>query len=204
MATTKYILIGGGGHARVVLDCLQEQGFTVAVIFDNLFTGSLYEVRRVHDYDHQLEPDAIAVIAIGDNAARKRLASTVKHAFGNVIHTSVLLSPRAKLGTGNMILHGAIVQAETVIGDHVIINTGTRVDHDCVVSSYAHIAPGVILCGNVTVGEGAFVGAGATVIPGKKIGAWSTIGAGAVVIQDVPDYAVVVGTPGRIIKTHKP
>jgi sugar O-acyltransferase (sialic acid O-acetyltransferase NeuD family) len=103
-----------------------------------------------------------------------------------------------------MILHGVIIQAQSVIGDHVIINTGARVDHDCLVSSYVHLAPGVILCGNVTVGEGAFIGAGATVIPGKKIGAWSTVGAGAVVTKDVPDYAVVVGTPGRIIKTNKP
>jgi sugar O-acyltransferase (sialic acid O-acetyltransferase NeuD family) len=205
MATTKYILIGGGGHARVVLDCLQEQGVSVMGLFDPKFSGqSLYDVVQMGVYDPQFEPTALAVIAIGDNAIRKRLVPTINHSFGSVIHTSSVISQRAQLGQGNMIFHGTIVQAQTVIGDHVIINTGARVDHDCFVSGYAHIGPGVILCGNVTVGEGAFVGAGATVIPGKKIGAWSTIGAGAVVIQDVPDYAVVVGTPGRIIKTHKP
>jgi sugar O-acyltransferase (sialic acid O-acetyltransferase NeuD family) len=205
MVTPNYILIGGGGHARVVVDCLQELGTPVLGLFDPKFSGqSLYDVLQMGEYDPQFEPEALALIAIGDNQIRKRLAPTINHTFGNVTHQSVVISKRVQLGSGNMILHGAIIQAQTVIGDHVIINTGARVDHDCLVSSYVHLAPGVILCGNVTVGEGALIGAGATVIPGKKIGAWSTVGAGAVVIADVPDYAVVVGTPGRIIKTNKP
>jgi sugar O-acyltransferase (sialic acid O-acetyltransferase NeuD family) len=99
-----------------------------------------------------------------------------------------------------MILHGAIVQAMAKIGNHVIVNTGAQVDHDCVIGDFAHIAPRVVLCGGVSVGEGTLVGAGATVAPGVTIGKWATIGAGAVIIAGIPDYAVAVGNPARVIK----
>jgi acetyltransferase EpsM len=97
-------------------------------------------------------------------------------------------------------MHGAILQADVQIGVHCIINTGASVDHDCVIDDYVHISPHTTLCGNVTVGEGSHIGAGATIIQGIKIGRWVTVGAGTVIIRDVPDYAVIVGNPGRIIK----
>jgi acetyltransferase EpsM len=204
MATTKIILQGGGGHARVVLDCLLSQGATVVGIFDPKHSGSIMGVPLQGEYDPTFEPDAVAIVAIGDNVARKNVVARTKHSFTNTLHSSAIFSPFARLGTGNMILHGAIVQAQSTIGNHVIINTGAQVDHDCEVGDYVHLAPGARLCGNVIIGEGTLVGAGAVVIPGKKVGAWVTIGAGSVVISDIPDYAVVVGNPGRIIKYDKP
>jgi len=204
MATAKFILLGSGGHARVVLDSLLSQGANVMALFDPKFSGHLYGIQQKGQYDPDFEKEALAIIAIGDNATRKRLAATTKHSFGNIKHFSVILSERAMMGVGNMLLHGAIIQTESTIGNHVIINTGAQVDHDCVISDYVHLGPGAILCGNATVGEGAFVGAGATVIPGKKVGAWSTVGAGAVVLNDIPDYAVAVGNPARVIKFNTP
>jgi sugar O-acyltransferase (sialic acid O-acetyltransferase NeuD family) len=204
MATAKYILVGGAGHARVIVDCLQDGGHEVLALFDPKYDGTLYGVPQCGDYDPAAFTGAVAIIAVGDNAVRSTIVPTIKHNFANAIHSSAIVSQHARVGIGNVILHGVIVQAATTIGDHVILNTGAQVDHDCVVSDFAHIAPGAILCGNVFVGEGAFVGAGAKVIPGKKIGAWATIGAGAVVVDDIPDYAVAVGNPARIIKSHQP
>jgi sugar O-acyltransferase (sialic acid O-acetyltransferase NeuD family) len=200
MATNKVILQGGGGHASVVLDVLQGQGIVVAAIFDPKYSGELLGVPNRGDYDPQFEPDASAIVAIGDNAIRMRVAELTKHCFTNAIHSSAILSKHIVMGTGNMLLHGVIVQARTTIGNHVIINTGAQLDHDCVVEDYAHLAPGVVLCGNVRIGKGALVGAGATIIPGKKVGAWATVGAGAVVVRDIPDYAVAIGNPAKIIK----
>lgn len=201
---TKIFLQGGGGHARVVLDCLLSQGSTVSGIFDSKLTGTVMGIPLQGEYDPAFEPDAVAIVAIGDNATRKEVVTRTKHLFTNALHPSAIFSTYAQLGTGNMILHGAIVQAQTTIGNHVIINTGAQVDHDCVVADYVHLAPGARLCGNVSIGEGALVGAGAVIIPGKKVGAWATIGAGAVVISDIPDYAVAVGNPARIVKYNKP
>ena len=202
MAITRIILQGGGGHARVVLDCLLSQGANVVAIFDPRLSGHIMDVPARGEYDPSAETDAVAVVAIGDNAIRKQVAERTEHSFINVQHSSAIISRYVQLGTGNMILHGAIVQAQTTIGNHVIINTGAQVDHDCVLHDYVHLGPGASLCGNVQIGEGTLVGAGAVVIPGKKIGAWATIGAGAVVISDIPDYGVAVGNPARIIKTR--
>jgi sugar O-acyltransferase (sialic acid O-acetyltransferase NeuD family) len=198
------ILQGGGEHARVVLDCLQAQGANVLALFDPKYTGELFGVPQRGVYDPAFAPDARAVVAIGSNAVRRKVVGITQHAFTNAIHPSAIVSPYATAGTGNMILHGSVIQAQARIGDHVIVNTGAQVDHDCVVGDYVHLAPGVVVCGTVTIGEGTFVGAGATIIPGRKIGAWATIGAGAVVIRDVPDHAVVVGNPARVVRYNQP
>ncbi len=196
----KVILQGGGEHARVVLDALLDQGRDVIALFDPKYDGSLFGVPQKGVYSGDLHTDAHAVIAIGDNAVRKRVAGLTTHAFTNAVHPSAVVSSRATIGTGNMILHGAIIQAQASIGNHVIVNTGSSVDHDCVIGDYVHLAPGTVICGTVTIGEGAFIGAGAVIIPGKKVGAWATVGAGAVVIEDIPDYAVAVGNPARVIR----
>jgi len=202
MATTKVLLQGGGGHAKVVLDVLLSEGIIVPALVDAKFTGDVFGVPRMKEYDPTFERDAFVIVAIGDNAIRKQVAESTEHRFTNAIHRSAIISTYVNMGSGNMILHGVIVQAQSKIGNHVIVNTGAQIDHDCTVEDYAHIAPRVVLCGNVTVGEGTLIGAGATVIPGKKIGKWATIGAGAVVVTDIPDFAVAVGNPARVIKVN--
>lgn len=201
---TKIILQGGGEHARVVLDCLLSGEAEVCALFDPKYNGELFGVPQRGAYDPSFEPGAKAIVAIGDNALRKKVVANTRHSFANAIHGSAVLSVFSSIGVGNMILHRAVVQAQAKIGNHCIVNTGAQVDHDCVIHDYVHLGPGVILCGCVTIGEGTFVGAGAVVIPGRKVGAWATIGAGAVVLHDVPDYAVVVGNPATIIKSNKP
>jgi sugar O-acyltransferase (sialic acid O-acetyltransferase NeuD family) len=200
VATHNLIVHGAGGHARVVVDCSIAQGHHVVTICDPNCEGELYGIPIFADYTTPDFQDASAIIAIGDNAVRKNVASKVTHAFANVIHPSAVCSPYASMGLGNAILHSAVIQAESVVGNHVIINTGAQVDHDCMIGDFVHLAPGVILCGNVVIGEGTFMGAGSIVIPGKKVGAWSIIGAGSVVIDNIPDNVVAVGNPARVIK----
>lgn len=203
MATPKVILQGGGEHARVVLDCLLDAGANVVGLFDPKYSDELFGVKQRGVYDPMYEPDALAIVAIGNNTTRKEVVGITRHAFTNAIHPSAIVSKFAACGEGCMIMHGSIIQARTSLGEHVIINTGANVDHDCEIGSFVHIGPGATLCGTIKVGEGAFIGAGATIIPGIKIGAWATIGAGSVVIEDIPDGAVAVGNPARIIKTIK-
>ena len=96
---------------------------------------------------------------------------------------------------------GVVLQSGTKIGKHCIINTKASIDHDCIIDDFVHISPSVTLCGNIVVGEGTHVGAAATIIPNIKIGKWCVIGAGAVITKDVPDHSLVVGVPGKIIKS---
>lgn len=197
-------MFGGGGHARVVTDCLQAQGRHVTALVDTKFEGDLWGIPRVKEVSGEAMVNTQVIIAIGDNAARKRIAEELTTSnYASAVHPSALLSSHAQHGVGCMILHRAVIQAESVIGRHVIINTGAQIDHDCVVEDFVHVAPRATLCGNVRVGEGALIGAGAVVIPGKRIGAWAVVGAGAVVIQDIPDYAVAVGNPAKVIHYNK-
>lgn len=197
------ILHGGGEHARVVLDSLLSAGHRVEAVFDPKYSGELFGIPQQGAYDPGAYPDALAIVSIGDNAVRKKAVSIMSHAFGNAIDSSAIVSPRATLGVGNMILHRAVIQAGSRLGNHVIINTGAQVDHDCVLEDFVHLAPGVVLCGTVEIGEGTLIGAGTTVLPGRKVGKWSTVGAGSVVTRDIPDHAVAYGNPARVIKTDR-
>lgn len=199
----KVILQGGGEHARVVLDALLSNGTRVVGIFDPKFSGELFGVPQLGKYNLNFESDACAIVAIGDNKERKRVASTTSHAFMSCIHHSAIVSKFASVGKGCMVLHGAILQAGARLGTHVIINTRASVDHDCVIGDFVHVAPGATLCGTVEVGQGTLVGAGATILPGIRIGNWCTIGAGSVVTEDAGDHCTVVGNPAKVLSARK-
>lgn len=197
------ILLGGGGHAKVVIDCLLGQDRKVIAVFDKKHTGPLLGVPRFQDYNSGLFKHAAILVAIGDNKVRQVLTGDVAHPFTNAIHPSAIVSSFTEIGLGTMILHRAVVQAGSTIGNHVILNTGSQVDHDGAIGDYVHIAPRAVLCGTVSVGEGTLIGAGAVVLPGIKIGKWSVIGAGAVVTENVEDHSVVAGVPARLIGSAK-
>ena len=114
------------------------------------------------------------IIAIGDNATRKRI-SEQHRGFGKLVHSSAVVSGSAIIGEGTVIMAGAIVQANARIGKHCIINTGATVDHDCVIGDYVHIAPGAHLCGHVEVGEGSLIGVGVGIAPMCKIPPWTLV-----------------------------
>jgi sugar O-acyltransferase (sialic acid O-acetyltransferase NeuD family) len=198
----RIILIGAGGHAKVVFDAIDDENGDVVAVIDPKAKSNEWPVPVFSDYDQKIEEGAACLIGIGNNKTRKELNDRIRHSFAFVVHHTAVVSSKVIVGEGSMILHGAIIQTGSVIGKHVIVNTGAQIDHDGKIGDYVHIAPGAVLCGNVTVGEGSLIGAGAVVIPGKNIGQWATIGAGAVVTTDVPDYATVVGVPAKIVKTR--
>lgn len=199
------IFYGASGHAKVVLEAHTASGSRVTAIFDdNPDVKELLKFRVQGPYKAEAFINVPLIISVGSNNVRKKIASTISHAFGKVIHPSSCISPTASVGTGTVILAGAVINAEAKIGQHCIINTSALVEHDCIVGDFAHISPGAKICGGVSIGEGTHIGAGTTVIQGISIGKWTTIGAGSVIIENVPDHAVVVGVPGKVIKQKQP
>jgi len=201
----RLLIVGAGGHAKVVLDAARCCGMEIAAVLgtEGGVTELLGEpvVRGSADLA-AIAPDAF-IIGIGDNRARAE-AYAEYLALGlipaTVVHPSATVAASVTLGAGTFVAAGAIVNPEAVVGANTILNTGCTVDHDCVIGEHALIGPTASLCGAVRVGDGTLVGAGASVVPGASVGAWSVVGAGAAVLADVPDSSVAVGVPAVVVK----
>jgi len=152
-------------------------------------------------------PELEFVAAIGDNRTRHAIVRTLEAAgvrFARLIHPAAVVSPRARIGPGAVVMARAVVQPDAVVGAHAIVNTGAIVEHDGVLGECAHAAPGAILTGGAIAGDGALIGAGAVILPGRSVGNWATAGAGAVVTRDVPPGCTAAGVPAAVIRRAEP
>jgi UDP-perosamine 4-acetyltransferase len=210
------IILGAGGHARMLIDCLNGQS-AVRVV------GALHGAKEARSSDllgipilgsDELLPKlrkagvslfVVGVGATGDNRPREKLfhmALGAGLAPMTVVHPSAIISSKARIEKGAQLLPGCIVNCGAVIGANVIVNSRVIVEHDCVLEEHCHAAPGAILGGNVRVGWRAHVGIGSCIRQGVRIGSDSLVGAGAVVLHDVPDNTVVVGNPARFLRAN--
>lgn len=201
------MLIGAGGHARVCLEALLDEDFTVVIGAvsqdgDGVSGLSVPMLGRDPDAEEVAEMSGINTfcVAIGENETRQHVARVLTergHKLTETISGWATISPSAELGTGVHILAGAVINAAAVIEEGAIVNSNAIVEHDCRIGRYSHIAPGAALGGGASVGELSLVGIGATVLPGVSIGSRATVGGGAVVTRDVADGVTVIGVPAR-------
>lgn len=197
------LIIGAGGHAKVVADILLSQGVAVQGYLDD--EVSLHGEQRlglpvlgpVETYP-DFNPDGL-IIGIGSNSVRHAIAGKLgdeaEKLWINAIHPQAVIAPSVQLGVGIVVAAGVVINPDAVIGDHAIINTGATVDHDCVIGRFAHLAPGVNLAGNVQIDDECLIGIGSVAIPGCHIGAKAIVGAGSVVISDIPAGVTAKGVP---------
>ncbi len=204
----KAMIYGSGEHGRIGMDILQHAGIeTIGFLDDNIEShGTIvnevpvlggFEIVKKYMHDVQF------IVALGDNALRAQKYSELEKAgkiLLNAIHPGAIISKRVTIGKGVVIAPNCVINTGAVIGNNVIINTGAIIEHDNIIEDNYHVAPGVCMAGGVRVKNGATVGIGAIVLDDLTIGRNATIGAGAVVTKDVPDNAVIVGIPAKVIK----
>nr|WP_321259247.1 NeuD/PglB/VioB family sugar acetyltransferase [uncultured Pseudodesulfovibrio sp.] len=201
----KILIIGNGGHARMVASVLaamegvQPLGYVTkeskAGVLGPLDLPILGDDDCVSSVDH----DGV-IVAVGDNHIRQRLFDRLiadGENLVNAVHPSAIIAPDVILGGGCVVCPGVILNTGAVIGDNVILNTGCVVEHECLIDSHVHVAPGAKLAGGVVVNKKAFVGLGACIIQCLTIGTDSVVGAGAVVVEDVLSASTVMGIPAK-------
>lgn len=201
------IVVGGAGHAKVLVSTLLLQQRTILGFVDpkEALPALLGVARLGGDDEVSLHsPLEIRLVngvgSVGSTTLRRVVYEKFRqkgYFFDQVIHTSAEVAPETDVGEGVQIMARAVIQPGTRLGENVVINTGVLIDHDCCIDAHAHIAPGAAVSGSVHVGRGAHVGTGASIIQGIDIGEGSIVGAGAVVIRNVPAGSIVVGVPAK-------
>lgn len=203
---SRLIVLGGGGHGRVVADTARRSGRWELILFlddapDRTRAEADFPVLgSCDDLGQSLRPGDECLVAIGDNAQRRSLLDRVDELgapLAVVVDPSASVSTDATLGPGTVILPQGAVNIGSVLGRGCIVNTGATIDHDCVLGDCVHVAPGAHLGGDVTVGDLAWIGIGSSIRHGTRVGARVMIGAGAAVVADVTTGTTVVGVPAR-------
>jgi sugar O-acyltransferase (sialic acid O-acetyltransferase NeuD family) len=197
------LIIGAGGHGKVVADTALLLGWqTVAFLDDRAATLEsplgLPIVGTLDDLPAKAAGFASAVAAVGNAKLRLELADRCMRSgfeLASLLHPTAFVSRFTSIGPGSVVFAQSAINADSRIGRACIVNTGATVDHDCLIGDGVHICPGAHLAGNVRVGDRSWIGIAATVRQGITIGRDALVGAGAVVIADVADGATVVGVP---------
>ncbi|MFQ5801302.1 MAG: acetyltransferase [Candidatus Methylomirabilales bacterium] len=212
----KVVGIGAGGHAKILIELLEQTGKYELVGFTDAHPERWgkelmgYPVLGDDETLAGLYAKGVRTAFIGVGAvssAGTRLRAKLFHQTADLgfqmltlIHPKAAVSPSATIGVGSVVMAGAVVSADVRVGDNVAIYSGTVIEHDSVIDNHVHMSPGVQLAGGVHIEEGAFIGIGASIIQGIRVGRWTTIGAGTVVLKDLPDNVVAVGVPARPVR----
>ena len=206
------IVLGAGGHAKVVIDALQAMAVDILGAVDANPDTHGTRVLGVHvlggdDVIEDYAPDAVTLVngvgSVQPASHRNDLYRNFRdagYAFASVIHPNAVIGGDVEIADGVQIFAGAVVQPGCTLNANTIVNFKASVGHDCVIGAHVHIAPGAGLSGGVTIGEDGFIGTGATIIQYTSVGAGALVAAGATVISDVPPGARVAGVPAREMK----
>lgn len=206
------IIIGAGGHARVIAEIIIKSGDTVIGFLDDnldIQGKSVFKDIKVLGKISECESfqkkhkECLFIVGIGNNYVRAEIFNKYKLNYYIAIHPSSIISDGVKIGIGTVIMPNTVINVGSVIGSDCIINTGAIIEHDNVIKDNVHISPAATLCGTVEVGEFTHVGAGATIKNNIKIFKECTIGAGAVVVKDIEKSGTYAGVPVRIVEKEK-
>ncbi|WP_353327817.1 acetyltransferase [Chitiniphilus shinanonensis] len=207
----KLIILGAGGHGKVVADAAESQGAWASISFLDDRAGEMSGclvwpvVGKLLDFSSLLGDYTDFVVAIGSNEARLKWAKKIVEYNGTlatVLHPRAYVSRHAEIGPGTVCLAQSIVNPAAIIGANCIINSGACIEHDCILEDAVHICPNATLAGGVIVEQCCTVGAGSVIKPMIRIGKNAYIGAGSAVVKDIPGDCIALGVPARPLKSN--
>lgn len=207
------VMIGGGGHASVLVDLLKRQNRDIVAVISPddvsqraVFAGMLH-LSQDSDIQRFAPESVLLVNGVGilpKSGVREKITQyflELGYRFERVIDNSALVSEFVELGEGVQIFANATVQTGAKVGDFSVVNTGAVVEHDCLIGAHNHVAPNATLCGQVTTGHRCYIGANATVLQSLALGDTVIVGAGAIVTKPLSPKSICY--PARsIIKSY--
>lgn len=207
LKNNKIIIIGAGGHAKVVYSIAKKNNYNIVGFYDdinmNLSSFMGYPVFHSIEELYNYNKDGVEfIVAIGDNFTRMKIVEMIEEhlscKFISLIDPSAIVFENVKIGEGSVIMPGAIINIDTTIGNHCIINTGAQLDHDCIMNDFSSLAPGSICGGNVCIGKLSAVCLGAKVVERCKIDDCSILGANSLLLEDLGPNCLAYGTPAKV------
>ena len=214
-------IVGAGGFGREILESLSASYIQGIDDSKSIWNSVCF----VEDEPIQKELNGVVILSTSDflkangttkyfsvcisqSITRERLTRDLLNAGFNpvsIIHKAATIHESTKLGPGAVICNSAIITSDSIIGRSFHANFFTYVAHDSKIGNFVTLGPRVTINGNVQIGDHTYIGAGAVIRQGtseKKmiIGKNAIVGMGAIVTKDVPDWAVVVGNPARILR----
>lgn len=205
------VVVGGGGHAKVIISILRKLKYYDILGYTDLknngavlgipYIGSDTELAALGARQSKLNA-VLAVGQVGLGQARYELWTQLQPTaltFPLLVSPDAVVNQGVEVGEGSVVMDGAVINTGARIGRGAIINTNSTVEHDVVVGDWVHVAPGATISGGVTIGRLSMIGAGATIIEGRKIDPGCMVGAGATVVNDLRQPGTYVGTPARLL-----
>lgn len=199
----RLVIIGAGGHGKVIADNAIKNGYTDICFVDDKATGACMGfpiIGSCNDLEMLNDGSTDFIIGIGNNTTRKLIAEEHNVKWVSIIHPSAQIAVNVTIGEGTVVMAGAVVNACTSIGEHCIINTCAVIEHDNMIENYVHVSPNAALGGTVRIGQLTHVGIGATVKNNTEICSDCIIGAGAVVVKNIKEPGTYIGVPMRKIR----
>ena len=206
----KIVVIGGGGHAKVVISILKKiNTYEIVGYTDVKNRGEILVVQYLGSdsvlknlYKNGIKNAVLGLGFIESNKKRKNVLKEISNIDFNypaIISNNAVINEDVTTGMGTVIMDGVVINAGTKIGKFCIINTRSSIDHDCMIKNHTHIAPGVTLSGGVEIGNNVLIGAGATIIQYKKVVDNAIIGAGSTVVDDINEPGLYGGVPAKLL-----
>lgn len=212
MDKTKLQLVGGGGHCHSVIESIERTGMFDIVGISEV-PGRIGE--NVLGYSVNISDEELPLLAnqnlcflitigqIKTFEPRKRLFELLEglhYIIATVIDPSAVISKRATIGKGTVVLRNAFINTGVSVGCNCIINTSAIIEHDSTIGNHVHISTGAIINGSCIIGDGCFIGSGAIISNGITIGPGAIVGAGAVVLKSIDYAGTYLGNPAMRIK----
>lgn len=200
----KLVIIGAGGHGRVIADIAlaMNRWHEIAFLDDDETIKSSMGIKVIGKSSKALSliGKYDIFIAIGNNVIREKLHNELKTAGATIptlIHPNTTIGAQVEIGEGTVIMAGVVINCGSRIGDCCIVNTAATLDHDNIISDFVHISPGAHLAGTVSIGKGTWIGVGAVVSNNVEIADGAVIGAGTVVVKDICEAGTYIGVPAK-------